>query len=244
MTMSVHVKLPEVALPELPPGGMRYVLAREGAYLERRTPMYATCVRTHGPLPPLPPHRESCTLYLPKLPRAMVRVMLSFFMAAYELHEGEAALVLLYHPAGRRFRWHCPLQTVEVYRSFGRLRAYDSITYEMPLELPAGYVICGDAHSHGDLQSQPSGMDHRDETYKDGLHIIVGQLGRNRLPQYHVDFVMDGQRFRFAPQQILEDPSCEPFPAAPESWMKRIVMKQYSSWSSSSSKSSSGYSSH
>ena len=36
----------------------------------------------------------------------------------------------------------------------------------------------GDAHSHGDLPPQPSHVDHGDETHKDGLHVIVGGLGR------------------------------------------------------------------
>ena len=177
--------------------------------------MYTTCVRTFQPLSPLESHAERCTLYCPRIPRVLSRAMLAFSLEAFRLHEGEAALVLLYDRHRGRFRWHCPVQTVEVYRSFGRLRAYDSITYEMPLEIPDGYVIFGDAHSHGDLPPQPSHVDHGDETHKDGLHVIVGGFGRQSQPQYHIDFVMDGQRFALTPADVFDDAMCFPFPGAP-----------------------------
>lgn len=235
MSIPVHVKSPGVQLPVLKPGQVRYVVAREGTFLERRTAMYATSVRTSQPVVSLETHAERCTLYIPGIPRVMSRAMLAFFVEAYRLHQGEAALVLLYDPRRRRFRWHCPVQTVEVYRSFGRLRSYDSITYEMPLELPDGYVIFGDAHSHGDMLPLPSHVDHGDETHKDGLHVIVGGLGRNREPQYHIDFVMDGLRFAVAPDIVFDDATCHPFCRAPRSWTKRIRMVRPSNSSTSSS---------
>ena len=235
MSIPVHVKFPGVQLPVLQPGQIRYVVAREGTFLERRTAMYATSVRTSQPLPSLETHSERCTLYLPGIPRVLSRAMLAFFVEAFRLHQGEAALVLLYDPRGGRFRWHCPVQTVEVYRSFGRLRAYDSITYEMPLELPDGYIIVGDAHSHGDLSPQPSHVDYGDETHKDGLHVIVGGLGRKRPPQYHIDFVMDGQRFAVTPDAVFDDAMCHPSCRALRSWTERIRMVRPSSWSSTGS---------
>src|SRR5262245_13654360 len=128
----IHLKLPHLALPDLQPGQMRLVLAGDGSYLERRTSMYATSARYSGPLVGLAAHQERCTLYCGKMPRSLIRQMLGFFQSAYRIHGGEAALALLYNPEGRTFRWHCPEQTVDVYRSFGKLRAYDDITFDMP----------------------------------------------------------------------------------------------------------------
>jgi hypothetical protein len=235
MNIDVVVKQPGIELPELNAGQMRYVLAGGGLFLERQTSMYTTCTQVPGPVAGLGEHGERCRLTCGPLPRLMTRAMLGFFRAAYHLHGGEAALILLYNPVSRTFRWHCPQQTVEAYHGFsGRLQAYDSIQYEMPLTVPEGYVIFGDAHSHGSLSAVPSGIDKHDESHKDGLHLIVGRLDRPGEIDYHADFVMDGRRFTFDPAAVLEDPQCEPFAKVPPAWLKCIRIKRSSPWSWSS----------
>lgn len=232
MNIDVLVKSPGAELPELGAGQVRYVVAADGAFLERRTPLYSTCVRVPGPLASLGSHDEHCRLTCGRLPRLMTRAMLAFFRAAYHLHGGEAALVLLYDPIRRAFRWHCPPQTVEVHQGFGgRLRASDSVEYEMPLNLPEGCVVFGDAHSHGELPAVPSGTDKHDESHKDGLHLIVGRLDRPGGIDYHADFVMDGRRFTLGPSAVLEDPRCEPLSRVPAAWLRCIRIKRTSPWS-------------
>lgn len=231
MSFDVLVKHPGAELPELAPGQVRYVVAGDGLYLERRTAMFATCTRVPGPVAGLAAHGEHCRLSCGRLPRLMTRAMLGFFRAAYLLHGGEAALVLLYDPARRTFRWHCPKQTVEVYTGYGgRTRAYDSIKYDVPLVVPEGYVVFGDAHSHGSLSAIPSGTDKEDESHKDGLHLIVGRLDRPGKFDYHADFVMDGRRFALDPAAVLEDPRCEPLPRVPPAWVRSIHMQRSSPW--------------
>lgn len=230
MGPEIVVKRPGVEPPALAEGGLRYLLARDGLYLERRTALYHTSTRLTGPLLGLAAHEVSCQLFFPPLPRVLVRAMLTFFKAAYDLHGGEAALVLLYHPGTGAYRWHCPPQTVEVYRSFGRLRAYDAIAYELPLELPEGYVVFGDAHSHGSMPAYASAVDKHDEEHKDGLHLIVGRIDEPGRYDYHADFVMDGQRFGLDPAAVLEDMRCRPFARPPAPWLERITMKQPSWW--------------
>jgi hypothetical protein len=156
--------------------------------------------------------------------------MLAFFRAAYVIHEGEAALVLHYHPGRRTFRWHCPDQFVETYRSLGRLCAYDFIHFDLPLEIPDGYVIFGDSHCHGSLSAVPSRVDERDESFQDGLHLIVGHIDRPRKVQYHADFVMDGYRFNLPPASVLDDVTCEPLSEPPRSWLERIHLRGRPSW--------------
>lgn len=240
----IHLKLPNAALPELEPGQTRVVLAGDGPYLERRTSMYSTSTKWSGPLLGLENHEERCRLFCGRIPRIIIRTMLGFFQAAFRVHQGEAALVLLYSPQKRTFKWHCPEQTVEVYRSFGKQRSFDDISYEMPLTLPEGYVIFGDAHSHGEMGAFPSGIDKRDEQFKDGLHIIVGRIDRPEKISYHIDFVMDRQRFNFDPDVILEDVHCRPFDNCPKSWLDKIKLKprsSYFSWSRESNSPRRGY---
>lgn len=225
MTIPIHLKLPGADLPGLDEDGMRIVVAEDGHYLERRTPMFATCTRATGRLIGLAPHEESCTLFTGKVPRLMVRAMLAYFRDAYRIHEGEAALVLLYHPERGTFRWVCPDQTVEVSKTWRGMVASDFIRYDMPLEVPDGYVIFGDAHSHADMPARPSGTDKDDEEFKDGLHIIVGRIDRVPQHQYHVDFVMDGQRFNLPPESVLEDGGCVPLAKSPKSWLGKIRLK-------------------
>jgi len=235
MSMPIHVKFPGTILPELEPGAMRYVLARDGLLLERSSGLFSTTTPLEGPILELAEHRPRCTLHCGKVPTALVRAMLGFFQVAYRIHQGEAALILLHHPDTGRFRWHCPEQKVEVYRSYGRLSAYDAVNFEIPLEVPDGYVILGDAHSHGELSAIPSYVDEKDEKYKDGLHLIVGRVHKPGRTEYHVDFVMDGHRFTLNAEDVLETTLHEHVGKAPLSWLERVRMEQYSSWYSKSS---------
>jgi hypothetical protein len=241
----IHAKWPGCQLPELEPGKVRYVLARDGVYFERRTEQFASSTLSSGPFMELDEHGEQCVLSCGTIPRTMIRSMLAFFGAAYARYEGEAALILLYHAGARHFRWHCPHQTVEVYGSLGRLRARDTIRFENPVTLPDGYIPFGDAHSHGNWDAIPSGIDRREEAYTDGLHIIVGNL--LRTPTYHIDFMIDGRRFNLPPKLILADTQCEPFSYVPDCWIERIHMKpvsyrSYDSVQQARTNPSSGYS--
>jgi hypothetical protein len=231
MVLKIHLKRPHAPLPELDAGQMRLVVAQEGVYLERRNEMFSSTTTYQGPLLGLESHRRRCVLHCGKIPAPMIRDMLGFFWTAQEVHGGEAALVLLYHPQKRRFRWYCPKQTVEIFLSCGRWRAVDSIRFENPLQLPDGFVRFGDAHSHPHIsKGSPSYADVEDEVHNDGLHIIVSDLVDG--PSYHIDFVVDGQRFRVAPEIILADTLSPPYPPPPKSWLRRVRLVKQSGWSS------------
>jgi hypothetical protein len=222
MSFDISIKTLGTVLPELQPGQFRYVLGREGLFLERSTPMYSSSVKVDGPIPFLEEHRQQCQLHCGKIPVEMLRQMLGFFQAAYKLHEGEAALVLLYYPATETFAWHCPRQTIQMYSYWGKWYSEDSVEYENPLALPAGAVHFGDAHSHTH-SPKPSLMDQNDETHLDGLHIIVGYINSSR-PDWHLDFCIDGNRFAVPTDVILEAIPEAPFPEPPEEWMREIQM--------------------
>jgi hypothetical protein len=196
-------------------------VAANGIFLERRSPLFSTSIRVNLSDLELVRHEEYCRLTCGRLPRVMHRTMLGFFKCANKIHGGEAALVLLYHPQRRAYRWHCPRQVVDTYRTWSGWQAGDLIEYEMPLTLPDGYVNFGDAHLHVGSPA-PSNIDVGDD--QDGLHIIVGTI--QSLPTYHVDFVMDGARFRLPPEAIFDDPSCQPFARTPRAWLNQIRLRR------------------
>jgi len=215
-------------LPPLEEGESRYIVADNGVFLERRDSMFTTCSRVNQRDLRLEWHQPSCELHCGKIPRLLHRAMLGFFKHAHELHDGEVALVLLYHPQRRRFRWHCPHQIVERYPIGDRWVTADYIHFDNPLELPEGYIHFGDAHLHPGPPN-PSAMDMADD--QDGLHLIVGNI-LTRI-SYSVTFVMDGTRFRIPPEDVFEDLSCEPLARPPKVWMQQIEIKNVKpSWQS------------
>ena len=146
--------------------------------------------------------------------------MLTFFQHVHRLFGGEAALVLLYHPEHRTFRWHCPAQVVEVYCTSRGWTASDRIEFENPWQLPDGFVHLGDAHLHP-YSPEPSALDLAED--QDGLHIIVGDILSQ--PSYHVDFVVDRVRFNVRPDSFFEDLQCTPFQQVPLNWLQQIRVR-------------------
>ncbi len=231
MNFEILIKTLHTELPELKPGQFRYVLGRDGLHVERATPMYTSSVKVDGPVPFLAEHPQQCRLNCGPIPSNMLRQMVGFFQAAYHMHGGEAALVLLYFPATGKFAWHCPKQTIRMYSSWGKFRADDSVEYDNPLSLPAGAVQFGDAHSHIGPPI-PSIMDQNDEAHLDGLHIIVGNIS-SRFPRWHIDFCIDGHRFSVPTDMILEAVPEAPFPEPPVGWTQQIQLV-YPSWKTES----------
>jgi hypothetical protein len=221
MHFPVVLKRQSAELPPLAMNETRLLVADNGMFVERRGPMYTTCTRVMKVDLELDDHSQFCRLNLGRLPRVLHRAMLAFFRYAHEVHGGEAALVLLFHPEKRRFRFYCPLQTVEVFETHRGWYTSDYIEFENPLELPPGYVQIGDAHLHPG-SPHPSVMDVNDD--QDGLHIIVGNIAHK--PSYNIDFVMDGVRFRVAPGLFFQDPDCQPGGRPPEKWLKQIRIRR------------------
>ena len=219
--MQVLLKRAGIRLPEPDVNEMRYVVADNGIFVERNTPLFDSSAQIDKFDLRLDDHRQYCRLFFGAIPRVMQRAMLGFFTYAHQVHGGEAALVLLYHPEMRRFRWYCPPQTVEIYRSWGRWVALDKIEFQNPLDLPDGFLLLGDAHLHPGAPN-PSAIDLADD--QDGLHIIVGNI--ESTPCYNVDFVVDRVRFRVPEELIFEDLHCPPFPRPPERWLRQIRLRR------------------
>ncbi len=213
-------------LPPLGEGCMRYVIAENGVFLERRTGSFTTVTAVgtiHGGLEA---HDEKCLLHVPRLPVEMVAEMLCFFRWAYAYHGGEAVLCLLYHPERRGYLWHCPEQSVELWEgSTGAWYGGTDILYSDPIALPDGYVLWGDVHSHAHMNAYASSTDQDDERYKDGLHVIVGRLDRTEV-ELHIDFVMDGRRFAVDPEELIPWDEITEEGGFPDEWREQVVVER------------------
>lgn len=238
MSIPIELNLSGRKLPELEPGEMRYVIARDGVYLDRRGAFYSTSVLLKDPPAALADYPQRCVIDCAPIPTSMLAEMIGFFQAAYELHGGEAALVLLYYPDDSRFEWHCPSQTVEVHERWGKWYVSDSVEFENPLSLPLGAMAIGDAHSH-EGSPHPSWVDKHDEDHLDGLHLIVGNIVRTQ-PTLHTDFAIDGARFRVPDRLIIEDWPEPPYPSPPAEWMDRIRIVKFPSTKENTSRNPGG----
>jgi hypothetical protein len=226
--IDVIVKRPGVEPPPLAEGGARYLVASNGVFLERKTPIFLSSCRVDSRIAGLDPHVEDCVLRFGRIPAVLSRAMLSFFRRAFDLHGGEAALILLYDPKARRFSWHCPEQTVDLHEGWsGRWYASSHITYTTPSDLPPHLLVLGDAHSHADFPANASHTDLEDERYKDGLHIIAGRVDRERV-DVAVEFVMDGRRFDVRPEEVFAEPVLRPLAETPKSWMGKVRVRRFS----------------
>ena len=172
---------------------------RNGVFVERRGPMYATSTRLRpdrhpvgGPQPVLHARRAA------NCPPPMHRVMLSFFLHAHRIHGGEAALVLLFHPERRRYLWHCPEQTVDMHQH------HDGWYVEEPSNSTIRWICRRDTCTWAMricTRTRPTPAHWTVQDDQDGLHIIVGNI--TRTPEYHIDFVMDGVRFQLTRRTVL-----------------------------------------
>ena len=129
----IHFKRKGTQLPDLDHDQARYIVASNGKFIERNTPMFKTSVSVNAWDLELEPSQEYCYLRCGRMNAAMHRAMLSFFSHAHQLHRGEAALVLLYHAEHRRFLWYCPDQYVDVKATKLGWLTIDEIEFENPM---------------------------------------------------------------------------------------------------------------
>ncbi|MFQ5668117.1 MAG: hypothetical protein ACE5I7_17015 [Candidatus Binatia bacterium] len=196
-----------------------YVVAENGIFQVRDTPIYRAVTGATGPIPGLLPESEQLFLKCPRLPRREVEEVLAFFAEVYHRHGGEAVVLLFYRSATREFRIAVPVQVLPGQLRDGRWRARHAVEYGA-VPRPAGFVRFGTIHSHADLPAYASGVDCADEHYEDGLHIVFGDFDSPEL-SVAVSFVANGVRFRVVPSGVLA-PWAVPHRAARADWMACI----------------------
>jgi PRTRC genetic system protein A len=198
---------------------LHYLIAADGAFLVKRTPLFDSITRVEAVLT-LEAQQPALTLHVPKLPARLLERLLGFFTAVYRAWDGEAVALLYYSPRGRRFRIEVPRQTLLRYRTSHGWRTEGRVQYGSVVRAD-GFLKLGDAHSHGDWPAFFSSTDDRDDG-EDGLRVVIGRLDRE-TPEVRTSFVANGTRFALDPDEVFESLgrpiSLIPPPAA---WVRRV----------------------
>lgn len=189
-----------------------YLLTRDGLFLVKRTPVFASCTRVRG-LPWLAGAGEEVRWRGPRVPAALLARAVGFFREVYRRHQAEAVALLVSRADGPTFDLEVPEQVVAGGHARYRIGP-----------CPPGAIRVGTLHSHAGAEAFHSDLDDLDERHADGLHVTVGTL--DRRPTYACSLVVDGRRFRLDPLEIFEAlPGDGGMPADPE-WLTRLRVEE------------------
>jgi PRTRC genetic system protein A len=155
----------------------------------------------------------------PRIPQTLMERIVAFFDLVATRHRAEAAVLLLWDRRSDRMTVAIPHQRATVVQSSMGGRYPTDVHYEVPA-LPPHVVLVGDVHSHVDGAAYASYTDRTDETYRAGLHVVLGRIHREP-PEIHAEFVVDGERFAVHPPEILEGYH-ERSPSVPGAWVDRV----------------------
>jgi len=202
-----------------------YVMTGDGLFVCRNHRFFRSCV----PAPRWPSALARQETFLkvayPKMPRAMIERIVGFFSAVAERHNSEAGVLLAWDEPAQRLHVVVPDQVATVSRNWYGDVFPIGLKYEWPTELPNGWVIVGDVHSHVDHWPNPSYIDDLDETHRAGVHVVVGRI-RSEPPEFHIEAVVDGQRFTLRPDQIMDDYRRRR-DKVPRAWLEKVRIKTY-----------------
>jgi PRTRC genetic system protein A len=204
---------------QTPSDGVYYLVAANGAFLVKKTPLFDSITRVDDVVP-LQTERSAVRLHFPKLPRWLLEQLLGFFTRVYRMWDGEAIALLYYSPDLEQFRIEVPPQTLQRYRTSSGWRTESKVQYGS-VSRAEGFLKLGDAHSHPESPAFFSSTDERDDE-EDGLRMVIGRLNRD-APEVCVSFVANGTRFTLDPADVFAD-HARAFRLAPppDEWMRRV----------------------
>jgi proteasome lid subunit RPN8/RPN11 len=205
------------AWPTEPP--VFYLLSGSGLFLCRNHPFFRSSVRVDKGPAELASHRPLLVLSYPKIPCALLETAVGFFDRVGRLHSAEAAVVLVWNTTTERVGLVVPPQVSLVRKSWYGDRYPLDVKYEMPA-LAGHLQAIGDIHCHVDGEAYASYVDKHDETYRPGIHVVVGRIYQEP-PQFHIQAVVDGTRFDVAPLLILEGYTTRRT-SIPKAWLDKV----------------------
>jgi len=219
MPIPVYLKtaddMPRPADPEF------YLLTRDGAFLCRNHPFFASDVPTRRPIRVLASHKPQVLVSYPMVEAAMLETIVGFFSRVYQLHGSEAVVLLIWDLNEQRYQLLVPEQEATVWQSSGK-RSPQDVAYRVPV-LPPGQLLVGDIHSHGNMPAFTSMTDARDERHRDGVHGVVGKI-ESEPPEFHVELAIDGERFSLKTEQIFEGYQARRSDV-PEAWLAQVKVR-------------------
>jgi hypothetical protein len=179
-----------------------HVLAGNGLFIRRKHRFFTSCVKSRDWPGELAPQKQYLKLHCPKLPQAAMEWIVGFFSRIADLHESEAAAILLWNPRLERVSFKIPDQIATVNEGWNGYRYASDVRYKTP-QLDPDVCFFGTIHSHVDGAAYSSHIDRNDESYLTGLHVVVGRIDQEP-PEVHCEYVVDGVRFRVDTRTVIE----------------------------------------
>lgn len=216
-----------------------FLAAGNGVFLVKRTPIFTSCLRTNLVVATpeareewkrLPDQEEYIEFTGPKIPKALLKQMVSFFVEVARRFRAEAVVLLYierseiedakpsFAPRWCQYHLVIPQQTV----------AAAGIKYQVE-KAPPHLVKVGTAHSHLGGKAGHSTTDNADEVVDEGLHIVIGApyWWYSRSSSISVRLVVDYHQERLDPREVFEDYSGRETIASllvpiPSEWLARV----------------------
>jgi hypothetical protein len=204
------------------------VLANNGLWFCRNHEFFESSVKARSWPNELAQHASSLQLRHPKVPQAMLERTVGFFDAIAQRDNCEAGVLLAWDRRRRCIRLIVPRQVATFGVGWSGGTYPVGLHYDTPSKLPLNWSIIGDVHSHVYGSAYSSGQDQSDEEYRTGLHLVIGRLD-SEPPQFHAEYVVDGERFRIDPGAVMAGYH-QRDPTFPQRWMQKVRVKEYS-WS-------------
>jgi hypothetical protein len=202
-----------------------YVMTGDGLFVCRNHPFFRSCVPARRWPSDLARQEPFLKASYPKIPKAMIERIVGFFSMVADEHNSEAGVMLAWDEPGQKIHVVVPEQVATVSYNWRGDPFPIGLKYVAPPKLPAGWVILGDVHSHVDYWPNPSYIDDLDESYRAGVHVVVGHI-RSEPPEFHAEAVVDGQRFTLREQQIMEGYARRSH-KVPRAWFEKLKIKAY-----------------
>lgn len=197
-----------------------YMMAENSLMVCRNNEFFRSCVPARAWPPGLAHQKSFLKPKFPKLSRRLFERVVGFFHRIEGLYGSEAGALLVWDRESGRVGVNIPAQTATVVRSYTGHAYPIGLEYFPPTDLGENLVILGDIHSHARLPAYSSGTDIDDESFRPGLHVVVGRL-HQEPPDIHVEAVADGTRFLLAQKDVIGGYRCRRYDF-PDSWIGKV----------------------
>lgn len=174
-----------------PKDDIYYIIAKNGTFIHKKTKFIEAIVPVKG-IPWLEHQEKKATILLPRIPLELMAITLNFFEEVYSTFRSEAVILLHYSEEENMYLIDAPQQEV----------SGASVEYQAA-ERFEGYQLVGTIHNHSNFGAFHSGVDDTDEKHFDGVHITTGNID-SLNPTISVSVVVNGTRFKFQPEKIIE----------------------------------------
>lgn len=192
---------------------INYVMASNGCFEIRETPLGRTTVRTQE-CPGLKTQlEEHVDLTIPLLPGALLMTALHFFRTVYrEKQQAEAFLQFFLDQETGEYFLHCPPQQIS-----GAM-----VKFLRDPELESRYLLVMDIHSHNSMPAFFSGIDDDDEQ-EDRLYGVIGCV-HQRIPHFEFRMGVAGRFIALDGRRLFDGPSQAQ--DWPRDWLNRCYTSQ------------------